>query len=156
MSLYLAHFLKWFRVHVFIPWYPILFAITASLYRDKVFQEIVLRYILKIKYAYENGNASCTSPAAPEAALSLRDKFVRDYPPLSSLPRHSRRTKGPSELGETLVHPSQSLRTLRISSLLRRLSSNFQRFDGRLIWKIYEPFASSRSRVKDAVRSNGA
>lgn len=99
----------------------------------------------------------CTSPAAPEAALSLRDKFVRDYPPLSSLPRHSRRTKGPSELREKRpwsTHPTAPPTRAGLFPL-RRLS-NFQRFDGRLISKIYEPSASSRSRVKDAVQSNGA
>lgn len=73
--------------------------------------------------------------------------------------RHSRRTKGPSELRETtrLTPPFHAL--VPGSGALfpsPSVSSNFQRFDGRLISKIYEPLASSRSRVKDAVRSNGA
>lgn len=77
---------------------------------------------------------------APQAALNLRDKFVRDCLLLQDTPEGSFGTWRDPPI---LPAPPTV-----------RLSSNFQRFDGRLISKIYEPFASSRSRVKDAPRSN--
>lgn len=110
------------------------------------FLKIVLQYIEDISYAYETRKRKCTSPAAPEAALSLRDKFVRDSIRrclLSSktFPKDEGSFGTSRDLGPTIPRPG-----LGVSSLYR-LSSNFQRFDGRLISKIYEPFASSLDRA---------
>jgi len=100
---------------------------------------------MKEKHAYTS--------SAPEVALSLWDKFVRDSTRCCLLLKTLPKDEG--SFGTFLRgHPFHAP-GLRRSSL-RRLSSNFQCFDGRLISKIYELLASSQSRVKDAVRSNGA